>query len=92
MDDRNGVSARFGSYLASRIKHCISGMKTQMGNDKDMVTATELDSHADSPVVGRYSRVLEKTGRSARVSGFTSELGEPLEVLPRRMGTSIMII
>ena len=75
-----GISERFGSYLVSRIKHCVSSTKVRMNEDTNVITATELDSHADSPVVGRYSRVLEETGRTARVSGFSSELGEPLEV------------
>ena len=39
-----------------------------------------MDSHADSPVVGGYCHVLEDTGRTAKVSGFTSELGRPLVV------------
>lgn len=42
---------------------------------------TELDSHTDSPVVGRYSRIFEDTGRKATVSGFTSDLGKPMTVL-----------
>ena len=44
------------------------------------VSATELDSHADSPVVGRFTRTLEDTGIQASVSGFTSDLGKPLTV------------
>ena len=41
---------------------------------------TELDSHADSAVVGRNSYILRRTGKVARVQGFTSELGKPLSV------------
>ena len=48
--------------------------------DTERVTATELDSHADSPVVGRYSRILEYTGRKASVAGFTKDLGKPMTV------------
>ena len=48
--------------------------------DMDRITATKLDSHADSPVVGWYAKVLEETSKTARVSGFTSDLGEALEV------------
>ena len=44
------------------------------------MTATELDSHADSPVVGKYARILESSHRTAMVSGFTTELGKPLRV------------
>ena len=45
-----------------------------------MVTATELDSHADSPVVGKYAWILEDTGRRTTVTGFTSDLGKPISV------------
>ena len=46
----------------------------------EKVTATELDSHADSPVVGKYAKIIEDTGREVTVSGFTSALGKPLTV------------
>ena len=46
--------------------------------DNDKITATELDSHADSPVVGKHSKILETSPRTAMVSGFTTELGKPL--------------
>ena len=48
--------------------------------DPEKSTATELDSHADSLVVGRYSKILEDMGRKAMVSGFTSDLGKPITV------------
>ena len=41
---------------------------------------TELDSHADSAVVGKNAYVLRRTGKVASVQGFTSELGKPLSV------------
>ena len=56
----------------------VSGVRFEV--DPNRTTATELDSHADSPVVGRYSRVLEGTGRKATVSGFTTDLGKPITV------------
>ena len=40
----------------------------------------ELDSHADSPVAGANARILERTGRTVSVRGFTDELGKPLLV------------
>ena len=46
----------------------------------DTTSATELDSHADSPVVGKYAHILEYTSKNAKVSRFTSELGKPIEV------------
>ena len=40
----------------------------------------ELDSHADSAVVGSNCYVLRRTGKTANVRGFSSELGKPLSV------------
>ena len=42
----------------------------------DGTPRTELDSHADSPVVGRHCKILEYTGRQVDVSGFSDSLGE----------------
>ena len=39
-----------------------------------------MDSHADSPVVGKYARIFETTENTAMISGFTSDLGEPMKV------------
>ena len=36
---------------------------------------TELDSHADSPVVGKHCMVIETLDRTVDVRGFTSSLG-----------------
>ena len=41
-------------------------------------SATELDSHADSPVVGQIARIIETTSKTVLVSGFTRDLGKPL--------------
>ena len=67
---------RFSAYLHSRFHQKITSVNTESepGNDDD-IPATELDSHANSPVVRRYPIVLEDTGRKAIVTGFTSELG-----------------
>ena len=46
----------------------------------DGASKMELDSHADSPVVGANARILERTGRTVSVCGFTDELGKPLLV------------
>ena len=39
---------------------------------------TELDSHADSPVVGKHCYILRSTGRKVNVSGFSDKLGKPI--------------
>ena len=73
------MSDRFSRYLMLKF----SGVKfstVSSKSDFETVTATELDSHADSPVVGKYAWILEDTGQRATVSGFTSNLGKPLTV------------
>ncbi len=44
------------------------------------VSRTELDSHADSPVVGRNALILAHTGKTANVTGFTKDLGRCMSV------------
>lgn len=73
------MSDRFSQYLLHRLSTVkISGISSEP--DFDTVTATELDSHADSPVIGKYAWILEDTGRRATVTGFTSDLGKPIWV------------
>ena len=48
--------------------------------DIDFVSATELDSHADSPVVDKYCWVIEDTGCKVTASGFTSDLSSSMTV------------
>ena len=43
-------------------------------------SAIELDSHADSPVVGKHAIILNKTGKQVKVSGFTDKLGSAIPV------------
>ena len=56
----------------------VSSITSEVDNER--ISATELDSHADSPVVGKYSTVLEYTGRKATVTGFTEDLGRHMSV------------
>ena len=44
------------------------------------VSKVELNSYADSPVVGANAHILERTGRTVSVCGFTDELGKSLLV------------
>lgn len=46
----------------------------------DGTGGTELDSHADSPVVGKHCYVLRSTGRKVNVRGFSDKLGKPMGV------------
>ena len=76
------VSDRFSQYLLHRLSTVkISSISSKP--DFETVTATELDSHADSPVVGKYAWILEDTERRATVTGFTSNLGKPILVPAR---------
>ena len=74
------TSSRFGSYLLSRFKQQISTANVKHSTNDKVISATELDSHADSPVVGKYATVLEESGKRVHVSGFTKSLGNPLSV------------
>ena len=38
-------------------------------------SSLELDSHADSPVVGSEALIIRRHGRKVRVNGFTPALG-----------------
>lgn len=62
--------------LVSRISaHTISN------EEFDPVTMQlELDSHADSPIMGGHAKVLEYTGRTVNVQGFSDNLGKPIKV------------
>ena len=60
----------------SVIQHRISDTR-HLSSD---VSRLELDSHADSPVVGRGAHILSYTNKKVSVAGFTSELGTPLTV------------
>jgi hypothetical protein len=44
-------------------------------SDNDPSSRTELDSHADSPVVGINAKILKYMNRDVTVSGFTDTLG-----------------
>jgi len=45
-------------------------------NDRVSDFCTELDSHADSPVVGKYATILSYTGKEVDATGFNEALGQ----------------
>ena len=49
-------------------------------SDESVRSRTELDSHANMPVVGRYSFVLAESGKTVDVNPFTPD-HKPLHVL-----------
>ena len=75
------ISSYFASYLVNKIaNHKVSTSISTRNENEQVVSATELDSHADSPVVSKYARILETTENTAMVSGFTSDLGDHMQV------------
>ena len=57
-----------------------SDTKYKISGTNSIISATELDSYTDSPVVGKHAYIIETTSKTALVSGFTTELGEPIRV------------
>jgi len=49
------ISDRFSNFLAYQL-NSIKVSAISQDDDEDVVSATEVDSHADSPVVGKYAR------------------------------------
>ena len=70
------ISSIFGSYLRYRC----AALASSQQNYTPTESATELDSHADSPVLGQNAIIIETTSKTVLVSGFTSDLGKPLRV------------
>ena len=66
----SSVPPLFGQYLL----HRISSSKSSDTH------GCELDSHADSAVVGKHCCILRKTGKITNVRGFTDDLGSGLSV------------
>ena len=70
---------KISSEFSTHILHKIKGSTTSDDIENE-TSAIELDSHADSPVVGKHARILRRTGRRVKVSGFTDQLGDPIPV------------
>ena len=54
---------RFSNHLSERIK-AVSTVASTQSSDGDTIAAIELDSHADSPVVGKNAVILESLNKS----------------------------
>ena len=75
------LSKHFSSYLVNKIDSINKSIvKHKINAANSVISATELDNHADSPVVGKYAAILEISNKTALVSGFTTELGDPIQV------------
>ena len=61
------ISNTFASYLSTHFSnYSISATDYRLpfsGEENNIVSATELDSHTDSPVIGKHYVVLEYTNR-----------------------------
>ena len=66
--------------FASTILHRIATARSKEHQEEGIQTALELDSHADSPVVGRGVTIIERTNKKVSVSGFSDRLGKPIKV------------
>ena len=62
--------------MISRSMEGIIARYFQVSSVETNETTTDLDSHADSPVVGDNAIILFHTNKTVRVSGFTKALGD----------------
>ena len=61
------------AYLSSRI-HSLSVSSSEIKlNDSSSESRTELDTHANMPLVGQHCCVIAHTGRSADVHAFSPD-------------------
>lgn len=75
------LSKNFSSYLVNRIKNINkSDVRHKINAANNIISATELDRYADLHVVEKYVAILEISNKTALVSGFTTELGDPIRV------------
>ena len=73
------LTTRFSDHLLEKI-NAVSTVASTQSSDGSLISATELDSHADSPVVGKNAVILESLNKLVQVSGFSSEIGRPIRV------------
>ena len=64
------------AVVISRSMEGIIARYFQVSSVETNETTTDLDSHADSPVVGDNAMILFHTNKTVRVSGFTKALGD----------------
>ena len=78
IDDYPSQSAHVSLGLSRVIMQRVSVARQIV--EEDILSTIELDSHADSAVVGGGCRIIERTGKKVHVSGFTDRLGKPMSV------------
>ena len=62
--------------IISRSMEGIVARYSQVSSVELNETTTDIDSHADSPIVGDNTSILFYTNKTVRVSGFTKALGD----------------
>ena len=69
------ISSAFSAHILHRI--------AQASTSNVGISAIELDSYADSPVVEMNASIIRRTSKQVKVSGFTDRLGSaiPVDVL-----------
>lgn len=70
------VSEIFAAVICRRI----SANSSSEYDEESEIGKLELDSHADSPVLGQGAMVVKETGRYVSVRGFTDKIGRPMRV------------
>ena len=70
---RNTVTAELYSLLLTATVGEIDGAEEASQSDATNDSRTELDSHANMPVVGRNSFIISDTGKIADVKAYSPE-------------------
>jgi hypothetical protein len=74
------VQDRLYALIATTVIADVHGTdENEDDDDSNEESRTELDSHANMPVVGRHAYILSDNGRTADVSAFTPDY-KPMEV------------
>ena len=87
MDEINAREGRYyqsigaiSSIFCSYLRYRCSALALSQQDHTSTESATELDSHADSSVVGQNAIIIDTTRKTVLVSGFTNDLVKPLRV------------
>ena len=77
--DKNKHLFRASARVCSLFIAVAAGVEEMQDDGNGEQSRTELDSHANMPVVGKNATILSDTGRSCDVSAFTPDY-EPMKV------------
>ena len=71
--EQHEISDSISKYLVQKV----AAVDIESDNE---ISALEVNSHTNSPVVGKYANIIQHTGQEVKVSGFTNELGDAIPV------------